>query len=190
MVFVVGINRQPSLLPKAAAMSSVPPVSQLGDPPWEIATLFPPQGYQLTLGHLLRRFDDFVRVRRLGTVLMAAFPIKLRDGLFRTPDIDFMHRDNPRRRNNRFWQGADLVVEVVSEDDPDRDWETKRIEYAAAGIPEYWIVDPRDETVTVLTLPAGQSEYAEAGKYTRGQTAASLLLDGLTVDVAEVFSQA
>jgi len=41
----------------------------------------------------------------------------------------------------------------------------------------------------VLTLPAGQSEYAEAGRYTRGQQAASVLLTGVQIDIDEVFSQ-
>jgi hypothetical protein len=44
----------------------------------------------------------------------------------------------------------DLVVEVVSDDSVERDYETKRAEYAAAGIPEYWIVDPRSDLVDAL----------------------------------------
>lgn len=56
------------------------------------------------------------------------------------------------RRQNRFWLGADLVVEVVSEDDPERDTKVKRADYASAGIPEYWIVNPLDNTITVLVL--------------------------------------
>lgn len=42
----------------------------------------------------------------------------------------------------------------------------------------------------MLELPEGQSEYAEAGRYGREQQAASVLLEGLNVDVAEAFSQA
>ena len=45
-----------------------------------------------------------------------------------------------------------LVVEVIGEDDPERDLVTKRLEYAQAGIPEYWIVDPRTDTIDVLRL--------------------------------------
>jgi Uma2 family endonuclease len=50
-------------------------------------------------------------------------------------------------------------MEVVSEDRV-RDFATKRKDYAEARIPEYWIVDPRDRRVTVLTLQGG--EYAGA----------------------------
>jgi Uma2 family endonuclease len=80
------------------------------------------------------------------------------------------------------------MMEVVSEDDPDRDWKTKRAEYAKAGVAEYWIVDPRDETITVLTLGKGRKTYRVAGKYRRGQQAASVLLQGLVIDVAAAFA--
>ena len=54
-----------------------------------------------------------------------------------------------------------LVVEVVSSSDNnkksrDRDYIDKRNEYAARGIPEYWIVDPIEEIVLVLDLQNGE----------------------------------
>jgi Uma2 family endonuclease len=48
-----------------------------------------------------------------------------------------------------------LVIEIVSPDNPERDYRQKRSEYAVRGIPEYWIVDPLQSKVTVLTLRAG-----------------------------------
>lgn len=48
-----------------------------------------------------------------------------------------------------------LVIEVVSPDDPARDYRFKRSEYAVRGIPEYWIVDPAQKQVLILTLVAG-----------------------------------
>ena len=65
---------------------------------------------------------------------------------------------------------------------------TKRREYAQAGIPEYWIVDPTDASITVLTLQ-GQ-EYALHGEFVAGETALSVLLEGFTVDVSDLFSEA
>lgn len=38
--------------------------------------------------------------------------------------------------------GALLALEVVSPDSVKTDYRYKRTEYAAAGIPEYWVVDP------------------------------------------------
>jgi Uma2 family endonuclease len=45
-----------------------------------------------------------------------------------------------------------LVVEVLSEHNRGRDLVLKRHYYAAAGIPSYWVVDPFERTLTVLTL--------------------------------------
>ena len=55
-----------------------------------------------------------------------------------------------------------LVVEVVSPGkvNEDRDYRYKRSEYAARGISEYWIVDPGQAKVTVLTLVDGLYEEA------------------------------
>ena len=54
------------------------------------------------------------------------------------------------RRGNRFWLGADLALEVVSADKPERDLVEKRGDYAEGRVPEYWIVNPQTETITVL----------------------------------------
>lgn len=51
-----------------------------------------------------------------------------------------------------------LVVEVVSPESIGRDYETKTLEYAAFGIPEYWIVDPLLNRVSVLLLVDGVYE--------------------------------
>jgi Uma2 family endonuclease len=50
-------------------------------------------------------------------------------------------------------------MEVVSPDDPGRDLETKRREYAQARIPEYWIIDPRTNEILVLTLGESGTTY-------------------------------
>lgn len=60
--------------------------------------------------------------------------------------------------------GADLVLEVVSPDNPERDRVRKRTDYAQAGIPEYWIVDPQQEQIAVLRLDGDQ--YVEYGLVT------------------------
>ena len=48
-----------------------------------------------------------------------------------------------------------LAIEVVSSDNPARDYRHKRSEYAVRGIPEYWIVDPTQQQILVLTLDEG-----------------------------------
>jgi Uma2 family endonuclease len=94
--------------------------------------------------------------------------------------------ENAAKRSNQCWNGADLVMEVVSEDDPERDWVTKREEYAQAGIREYWIVDPMQRVIQVLKLHG--NAYIVHGEFQRGQRARSNLLPGFEVSVDAALS--
>ena len=77
------------------------------------------------------------------------------------------------------------MVEVVGPDNPDRDLVEKRADYAEAGIAEYWIADPHDETLTVLAL-RGEA-YVEARPVRAWGEAASVLLEGFAAEVSAVF---
>ncbi len=123
---------------------------------------------------------------RGGIALFSPLRLRLRPGKVREPDLLLLLDRNDPRREDRYWHGADLVLEVVSPDNPARDLVEKRQEYAEAGIPEYWIVNPLDQTIAVLTL-AGDT-YAEHGIFARGERATSPLLDGFGVAVDEVFT--
>ncbi len=139
------------------------------------------QAILLCLYRLLRRHLK----PRGGVVTVAPLRLRLREGKFREPDLlALCDRADPRYQD-RYWSGADLVAEVVSPDRPARDLEEKRADYAEAGIPEYWIVDPRNEIITVLALEG--DAYVEHGRFARGDEAASRLLDGFVADVAQVF---
>jgi Uma2 family endonuclease len=85
------------------------------------------------------------------------------EGGGRIPDIS-VWRKTPEPG---VWLGVTdlaLVIEIVSPGSETMDEVTKRREYAAAGIPQYWIVD-RDgaQTATLLRLGAG-SAYEERAK--------------------------
>ena len=98
-----------------------------------------------------------------------------------------MLKENRQRAGEEVWEGADLVVEVVSKDDKSRrrDLKEKREEYAQAGIREYWIVDPRDERITVLKL--NRKTFVVHGEWSGTDLVTSPLLKGLEVQVNEVF---
>ena len=149
----------------------------------------PTECHQLLVAFLYRLLLAFADQSDLGTVLFAPFPVKLWEGKVREPDILFMRREHAGRRHEKYWQGADLVMEVMSPDDPKRDRETKRREYAAAGIPEYWLVDPAGKTITVFRLDEDGVAYATHGRFAAGQRAASATLPGFLVDVTTLFAQ-
>ena len=146
--------------------------------------------HQLILKFLLLWLDDFAKQNHLGTVLCAPFPVKIVPGTYREPDIVFLRPGRLQGTNPRSVVGADLVIEIVSEgaENRKRDLVTKPVEYAAARIAEYWLVDVELQMITVLTLDG--SAYREHGVFRPGDVAASLLLPGLSVSVQEVFAAA
>lgn len=125
-------------------------------------------------------------VQRLnGDVFYVPLRVQIRPGKFREPDLLLVLDKNDPRAQDEFWLGADLVMEIVSPDRPKRDVEEKRHDYAEAGILEYWIVNPLDATITLLILQ--DDSYVEHGIFRRDEQAASLVLDGFSVSVNDVF---
>lgn len=148
----------------------------------------PSASHQRILTYLLLALHRFITASKLGEVLPAGTRIKLGTGLFREPDLVFITEQRKAENIDRFFVGADLVVEVVSSGAKahERDYEQKVADYAAAGIAEYWIVDPHEQKITVLALEG--TGYTPHGEFTPGQSASSKLLSGFSVDVTEVFA--
>jgi Uma2 family endonuclease len=144
----------------------------------------PTDKHQAIVAFLYLAFLHFIEPRG-GRVRFAPLRLRVRAGKFREPDLLLLLSAGDPRRQNRFWEGADLAVEVLSEDKPERDLVNKRGDYAEARVPEYWIVNPQAQTITVLTLRG--DAYEEAGTYRRGESAASALLPDFRVGVTGVF---
>ena len=142
--------------------------------------------HQEIIGFLCQCIREFVRPDQLGKVVVAAYPLRLNARQFREPDVLFVLTEHLSWFGEKFATGADLVIEVVSEDRV-HDLETKRSEYEQAGIPEYWIVDPRDKQITVLQL--ADQTYKVAGEYGEGGRATSVVLPGFALDVSTAFSE-
>jgi Uma2 family endonuclease len=144
----------------------------------------PTRDHQVILAFLYELLLLLLRPRA-GKVLFAPLRLQVRPGKFREPDVLALQDARDPRNQNEYWLGADLVIEIVSPDRPARDTEEKPLDYAEAGISEYWIVNPLTETITVLVLE-GQA-YAEHGVFGRGDRAVSKFIDGFSVSVSEVF---
>lgn len=145
----------------------------------------PTDRHQAILTAVLLILLQHVRVAG-GWARLAGIRVRLAPGRFREPDVAFLSKEHVQKKGNEFWTGADVVAEVVSggAEDKARDHVVKRHEYAEAGIPEYWIVDPFEETITVLTLDGGI--YREVGVFIRGAQAKSATLSGVSLDVSSV----
>jgi Uma2 family endonuclease len=143
--------------------------------------------HQLLVDYLHAALKLYLASHPTGKAFFAPLPVRLWSGKFREPDVIYLTWARLGDVHGQP-QGADLVMEVVSEgeENRERDLETKRREYAAAGITEYWIIDPLEQHIVVLTL-AGTA-YREHGVFGRGTEATSALLPGFTVNVAAVFA--
>jgi len=145
----------------------------------------PTDSHQAIVAFLYSVLAAFASRHTGGTVRFAPLRLRLWPGKFREPDLLFLRNERGQLRGEAFWSGADLVVEVVSDDDRRRDLEVKRREYALAGIDEYWIVDPQRQLITVLRRDG--ERYVVHGEFGRGMRASSKLLPGLDVDVNGTF---
>lgn len=105
----------------------------------------------------------------------------------RHPDVAVTLRNTPRD-----WRGfrlAALAFEVVSEGARarERDYVTRRAEYLAYGLLEYWIVDPQERVVTVLNR---DGDAWREQVYREDQLAPSLVLPGFALRVSDVWAAA
>jgi len=150
----------------------------------------PTEVHEAIAQFLLLALLPFVENQKLGKVYSTGIRLRIRPGKVRLPDIIFLHKDNFHARHNRVWDGADLVMEVVSDEPKDRqrDYQEKVADYAEARVAEYWIIDPQRQCVIVHRLDGDR--YAVLGEFTRGQQAISALLEGFAVDVAALLSVA
>jgi Uma2 family endonuclease len=145
--------------------------------------------HQLILQFLYKQLDSFVAANNLGTVVLTGYKVRLRTRKYREPDILFIKAANRSRIKKQYCERVDLAIEVVSEKNRAHDVDTKRLEYARAGIPEYWIVDAEKGTITVLVLKARERRYAVHGVFRKGEEASSKGLPGFVINVTTALSQ-
>lgn len=151
----------------------------------------PNEIHQLIAALFFRLLDAFTAVHAPGIVLFSGMRIRLKQGKkprFRDADVVYLKAENFHLRHPKYWDGADLAMEVVSDDRKDqaRDWDVKPREYAEAGIGEYWIIDPKKGQVRVLALQGGT--YKVHGDFGPGMTATSALLPGFSIAVDQLLS--
>jgi Uma2 family endonuclease len=112
----------------------------------EAFELMPPdERHQDISGFLLIILRMFATRLGLGKVLDAPFEMRLRTRpSYREPDLLFVSVEHASHLDGQRLDGpADLAVEIIGDDSSSRDQRVKFLEYAGAGVQEYWLVDPR-----------------------------------------------
>ncbi len=118
------------------------------------------RAHQEVIRALTLLVGGYVQEKALGEVYLPPFNLKPGPDLpGREPDLMFVARQHLNRVRKTFLDGpADLAVEIISPESRTRDTIDKFREYEAGGIPEYWIVDPYQQTVQFFQLD-------ETGRY-------------------------
>ena len=141
------------------------------------------QSVQAELGWRMARF---IREGGLGHLFFAPTDVVLSRTDVVQPDLLFISSQRAHIIAPANIQGApDLIVEIRSESTAERDESFKRQLYANFGVKEYWLVDPEAATISILLL--GEYGYDEAATYTLGQTLTSPMLDGLLINLDDLF---
>jgi Uma2 family endonuclease len=132
----------------------------------EVTVLSPAsRRHQRLLKFLLSILTAFIEAHDLGELIPAPFQMKSGVDLpGREPDLIFVVREHLDRLKENYLDGpADLVVEIVSHESRSRDRGEKFYEYEAAGVPEYWMLDPIRKKAEFYRL-------GDDGTYTRVET--------------------
>jgi Uma2 family endonuclease len=124
----------------------------------------------------------FVEANQLGRVISAPFQLKFDfRNTGRQPDIMFVSKGNSENIKKQYVdKTADLVIEIISPESRTRDKGDKFYEYEAAGVREFWLIDPDRKRAEFYTLGEDgffNFEVAEDGIFK------SKVLEGLTLKV-------
>jgi Uma2 family endonuclease len=144
--------------------------------------------HQMIRDFLILVMKPFIETRSLGWI-RGGFLMKTEvrpSG--REPDIVFVAEERRNRVTPTYLDGpADLVVEIISPDSIARDRGEKFVEYEAAGIPEYWLLDPLRQEA--LFYWRGEDQLYHAAPIDAAGIYCSRVLPGFWLDVDWLWQQ-
>jgi Uma2 family endonuclease len=137
-------------------------------------------------GNLYTLFRNVVFESGRGRVYYAPLDVRLAENTIVQPDLIIILSDRRLVLTTARVEGApSLAVEIISPSTSAYDRVRKRDLYARYGVPEYWLVDPEAETITVFSDPQGGRYRAEQ---TVSDVAVSATIPGLSADLKALFA--
>lgn len=151
----------------------------------------PTINHEIILGNIAEALRAYLKDHLLGQVWTGRFALSFPDDTrgWVEPDLLFIRsgRDLRNEEDTRFEGVPDLLVEVQSPSTAHYDEVEKLARYAAAGVPEYWLVNPRERAVLVLWKPQGHL-YQARMRHTFGESLSSTVIPGFSMPVDQVFA--
>jgi Uma2 family endonuclease len=140
--------------------------------------------HQDLVGFLYRLLAGYCEAKRYGKVLIAPAAIQLSPDVVREPDLFVLPPEEvPKAKGVPLLVRPALVIEVMSPSTRTIDLVEKAEDYALAGIPEYWAVDPEHKELIIHRLEGARyrAERVKEGKVR------SISLPGFWLDVGWLF---
>jgi Uma2 family endonuclease len=150
-----------------------------------VVTPSPIPAHQIVEDNATFELNSVVRPNGLGRVFSAPIDVVFGPKLVAVPDVVFVRRDRLHIVGPTSIEGApDLIVEILSPSTRRRDLREKRALYERFGVREYWLLDPKARSATVLVLRDARYEplLLAAGRIR------SVVVPGLDVEVAALFA--
>jgi Uma2 family endonuclease len=153
-----------------------------------IVTPSPSPMHQRVSRRLHRLLEQAIIDTGLGEFFSAPLDIHLAPLTVLQPDLVVLLRDRANFVTQSNVVGPpSLVIEIVSPSTHHYDLVVKRDLYAHYGVPEYWLVDPEQSTVTIYTDP---QDGRYRGEYATKDVAVSVTIPSLSAELAELFDPA
>ena len=129
--------------------------------------------------------SQFVKQRSLGQIFIAPVDVVLDPENTVQPDIIFVSAANAGIiQRPAIFGTPELLVELISPSSVRRDRYDKKDLYARFGVKEYWIGDPANKSLEILTLKEGRYDLHCAAEVQGKLT--SLVLAGLEFDLTDI----
>jgi Uma2 family endonuclease len=145
--------------------------------------------HQLILGNLYFCIKRYLRENDLGEVFLSPFDVIFSDFDIVEPDLLYLSKERQSLLTEANLQGSpDLVVEILSPSTQGRDRGIKKKLYERSEVSEYWIVDPRGETLEIFRRDemGGLDQVVELNR-AAGDRLLTPLLPDLEIPLQEIF---
>ena len=148
-------------------------------------------GHQEILGRLYLLFNEYFNGKKCR-VFLAPFDVHLKKKDMKTPDVvqpDLLvacDLENNVTEQGRYMGTPDLVVEILADSTRNKDMIDKLNSYMLSRVEEYWVVDPKQETIIIYSFENNEIDRIRA--FERGSVARSMIFDELSADIDNLFS--
>jgi Uma2 family endonuclease len=155
----------------------------------DYVTPSPNTRHQRVLRRLAHAIEHWLVVHPVGEMFFAPFDVVLSEHDVVVPDLVYISAATAAHLDERgLFAAPDLAVEILSPSTRRRDDGLKRRLYERVAMKEYWIVDPRANTVRVFRLDAGR--FGPGVTFSREQRdiVTTPLLTGLEISLEAVLA--